>query len=958
MSIRKWINNHPKTIICVTILSLLALTTTFMVVLPRMKARRRFVTDPRSWPKRSSPVVKGKLIFERVPIEVKELSGYRHPLEGRGETIKCGDSLDLMWFRSGVLSMKKKGLFEQMLAAKDGHFSDLEWDGQNIWIGIPKQGIWLLDTSGKIVAKIDSKSGLPPSEKALYLHQIEPGRFLAVGSFGPYGRGWCATVEFKNGQASVNVFHEATRVLGGAKAEEIRSDPFFVFTPYWIRERRINNRRILYIARCEERYGRKHQLRFPLEVDLDDLSVRVSPREMLSIGRDRPRLEYKGKVYLPGRTWQCIDPNTGKREDLVTQGRLPEPYNSLGDFWVSAHYGLVGWKGKSELYRITVTDEEQVIFKKEPVKQPAKQTVKQPVKPLVKKSEYLHTFAFEDANGTITDPNILRSVHMGRYFKETLVRQFKYPEYAQKGNFPLGSYRAWQEVQDVKTGKIIKKDIFLPLQVTEKSPEHLVFKLKPPSYDQTICCGQVVDAITGKPMAGAFVMAGLEKNLAEVTAEEWEVMHKLPVNPPVNHPVLEPLSYMSPWPIKKIVRTDSNGRFEMSFKRKDKLPYEFVAFEENYLSAAITTYDYGSPKDGRIELGRMPLYPAAKVRIYPCIEAYNNGNPRIQAYNVSVWLRVRREGMQNSREASIFFSRYGGYSRGVQTPTSQPEMNQTKTLYVPAGFSHKLEFDLPYDQGWIIPDIPQEINLKQGETLDLGKYVFLPRLKLSVKVLTSTGYPIERVRVENLSRKNSVYTNVLTTDKKGVVPLYVQLNSKQEILFDFSNIYANMRRTLLLDVGSKEDAGKGFTVVLKETGEIELLQTLEPRESELAVFQQPSDVNTPATSRIEWFVFTTGLNSKNAPMNNLSQISINTRRIYIYTRWQLSLEYHDIIIKFFDESGKLLYQNRNNRVPYNTTWSVWAWYDIKKDRDKPGKWKTEIYLDGKKAGEKYITVLP
>ncbi|MHC4109755.1 MAG: hypothetical protein ACYSUY_01690, partial [Planctomycetota bacterium] len=259
---------------------------------------------------------------------------------------------------------------------------------------------------------------------------------------------------------------------------------------------------------------------------------------------------------------------------------------------------------------------------------------------------------------------------------------------------------------------------------------------------------------------------------------------------------------------------------------------------------------------------------------------------------------------------------------------------------------------------WIIPDIPREINLKQGETFDLGKYVFLPRLKLSVKVLTSTGYPIERVRIKNLSRKNSVYTNVLTTDKKGVALLYVQLNSKQEILFDFSNVYGNLRPTLILDVGSKEDVGKGFTVVLLETGEIELLKTLDPNELELAAFRQPSDINTPDTSRLKWFVYATGLNSKNFPLNNLSKISINTGRIYLFASFRFSLEYHDIIFKLFDESGKLLYQKRKNSVPYNTNWASWAWYDIKKDKDKPGQWKTEIFLDGKKVGEKYLTVLP
>jgi hypothetical protein len=946
MSIRKWINSHPKTILCATILSLLALATTFMVVLPRMKARRRPVKRPRA--SRSSSVVKGKLIFERIPLEVRELSGYRHPLKGRGKTVKCGDSLDVMLFSSAVLSMKKKGLLEQMLVAQDGHFSDLEWDGQNIWICIPKQGIRLLDTSGKVVAKIDSESGLPPSEKGLFLHPIKPGRFLAVGSFGPYGRGWCATVELKNGQASVNVFHEATRVLEGARTEEVLSSSFIVFTPYWIRERRINNRRILYIARCEQKYSRKHPLRFPLEVDLDDLSIRVSSREMLSIGQDSPRLEYNGQVYIPGRIWYRIDPSTGKRETLVTQGRLPDPYGSLSDYWVSAHYGLVGWKGKQELYQITITDEERIIAKKQPVK---------------KWREYLHTFAFEDANGPITDPNVLRSVHMGRYFRNILVRQYKYPDYSQKGNFPLGSYKAWQEVKDTKTGKIIKKDIFLPLQVTEKSPEKLVFKFKPPGYDQTICCGQVVNAISGKPMAGAFVVRH-DRNLATIAimAEEWELMHKLPKELPISHPALESLFYAHPFSNEKFVRTDSNGRFELSFKNINH-PYRIIAFEENYISAFILRSHLSPPRDGRIAIGRMPLFPAAKVRIYPCIEIYNNGQPCLQAKNLNLWLRVAHESNENSKAASIFFSRQGGYTRGVQSSVARLSMNDTTVCYVPAGFSYRLNFDLASDLAWIIPDIPQTINLKQGEMLDLGKFVFEPKMRLSVKVVTSRGYPIEGVRVKNLSLRSFSYGPItLKTDHRGLVPLYVKPGSQQEVLFDFSNVYSNMRHTLLLDVSSKEEVGRGFTIVLLETGEIKFLKTLDPNESDLTATKQaqrkPNDINTPDISKLNSIVFTTGLNSNNDPLNNLSQISINTERIYIYARWRLSLEYHDIIIKLFDEPGKLLFQNRNNRVPYITNWRTWAWYKIKKDTDKPGQWKTEIYLDGKKVGEKYLNVLP
>jgi hypothetical protein len=248
----------------------------------------------------------------------------------------------------------------------------------------------------------------------------------------------------------------------------------------------------------------------------------------------------------------------------------------------------------------------------------------------------------------------------------------------------------------------------------------------------------------------------------------------------------------------------------MNFKRKDLLPYEFVAFEENYVSALTTRRDLSPPKDNRIEIGRMPLFPAAKIKLYPCIEIYNNGQPCIQAGNVGVRLLVAREGSENSKMASIFFSRYGGYSSGVQFSMVEPMMNETAIYYVPAGFSFKMKFSLSSADEWCIPNIPQTINLKQGETLYLGRFVFDLAMTIFIKLVDSEGNPVRDFPIAKLYDDPYHHIEARRTNVKGLIPFYVEPNSKVRF-----RIYGNDKRwravkTVTLKVGGRDSADKEF----------------------------------------------------------------------------------------------------------------------------------------------------
>ena len=80
---------------------------------------------------------------------------------------------------------------------------------------------------------------------------------------------------------------------------------------------------------------------------------------------------------------------------------------------------------------------------------------------VMKRAGYFHTFAFEDGNSTITDPNKLKEIYIsidGNF--ETL--KFEYDDWKNGGMFPLGTYKA------VIPGR--RPLVFEPIAVDKSSP--------------------------------------------------------------------------------------------------------------------------------------------------------------------------------------------------------------------------------------------------------------------------------------------------------------------------------------------------------------------------------------------------------------------------------------------------------------------------------------------------------
>ena len=124
-----------------------------------------------------------------------------------------------------------------------------------------------------------------------------------------------------------------------------------------------------------------------------------------------------------------------------------------------------------------------------------------------------HTFSFEYLEGPVTDPEELSKLKVFVY-RDGPWATLTYGQIEQGYVLPTGMLRAsiWRWGRDFA---------FEPIELTPDSPEHLVFRAGEPIHYQ----GQVLDAATELPVAGAIVSVGgvgANGDPCSVTAEQWQ----------------------------------------------------------------------------------------------------------------------------------------------------------------------------------------------------------------------------------------------------------------------------------------------------------------------------------------------------------------------------------------------------------------------------------------------------
>ncbi len=103
-------------------------------------------------------------------------------------------------------------------------------------------------------------------------------------------------------------------------------------------------------------------------------------------------------------------------------------------------------------------------------------------------------------------------------------------------------------------------------------------------------------------------------------------------------------------------------------------------------------------------------------------------------------------------------------------------------------------------------------------------------------------------------------------------------------------------------------------------------------------------------------VLTTGINADKKPINDLTEISIHKKPLYVFVNWAGLQKGYRVKTKITDSSGALIWERED--VTSKRLFATWHWYTINQNKDKPGKWKIEVYVDNIKKAEKYITILP
>jgi len=393
---------------------------------------------------------------------------------------------------------------------------------------------------------------------------------------------------------------------------------------------------------------------------------------------------------------------------------------------------------------------------------------------------------FNGEDGTITEPDKLKLIEVTIHRLEKPMILVKYDDFKNRAMFPNGTYRA--TMWNVSSSSSLNFEV---LEVTEESPEELVFEFPYVTY-----YGRIVNGVTKEPMEGAFVMAmrgSGEGNLSMITPEQWDQLHALETFPRDNDPALNPLRRI--YGFSKIVRTNEDGQYSIEHPVGDN-PYGFLAFEENYTGVLHRKYNLKTDEEGYCLVPVKKLFPAAKVYVEPRVE-HGGGSVMpvwlVESDNNSSWV-TDLLAQDDQRESSLTYNKW-------------LKRNKLQSFYVPANVNLRVQLSMPYESQWCPFTYSETINLAHGETLDLGKCTFEPALKIYVKVTDQNSKPIEGVPVR---KPGSVAHN---TDENGIVEFNIPPYSKGDFVVTYwsnDDEHSNLKESIPYEISGMEDDGSQY----------------------------------------------------------------------------------------------------------------------------------------------------
>jgi len=435
------------------------------------------------------------------------------------------------------------------------------------------------------------------------------------------------------------------------------------------------------------------------------------------------------------------------------------------------------------------------------------------------------TFIFEDEFGPVTDPNMLRQIRLeivndnGQRFGDT------FSFLLERGKFQPGTYYATADWNG-------KHYVFEPVYLSEKNAGTVVFRPAKIEPSEMIYRGTVVHGITAQPISGVLVLkhphisdvnlSGLDHKKIEAIVEAIEQIG--PELEP-NDPVFEMLD--ENFKSKMTSRTDASGNFQITLPNTNILPVQrIIAVKKDFLGAVQQLCGPGPAnglywhrlvkilpeQDGYVTVPAMRLFPAGTIIIEPNLPADSKARRFTLNWftfpgDKPAWFEAMGDYTNPSKNqgASLFY-RHHLLPSGIQK------------VYVAAGLEMTLQIQVQSESQWD-PVVVPNIKLQQGQVLNLGRVDFGPALRVAVKVIDSTGQPVEGITVWLMGENGLFQGCRAVTDADGVAFLNVPLYSRGQFVvqyFDSTLPDKRLQEGTAYQVAGQEDAGREFTLHLSD----------------------------------------------------------------------------------------------------------------------------------------------
>jgi hypothetical protein len=370
-----------------------------------------------------------------------------------------------------------------------------------------------------------------------------------------------------------------------------------------------------------------------------------------------------------------------------------------------------------------------------------------------------HTFEFYDGEGLIEGEKGLQYVTL-KIKRGDGVLRLNYEDWSKKKLFPNGTYivefdSGW------RTGQYKGRKTFEAVEVTDESPKKIVFKL-PQAVTYT---GRVIDGRTSLPIVGAYattMLAIAPGRLADISEEQWEKIHRLGNDMPLDDPALEPIK--KTFEYDQIVRTDENGYYTITTEPGIDF-YSFFAFEENYIPVSKRVYPQkpGEPLVADVETIR--LYPAARI----CLNVIADED------HMMVQPRWQIDKENSPQWASELMDYEDGRTVSMQYYSSF-DANKTSYVFVPAYAYFTLKLNCPYNEIWAPITFDEAFYLEPSQLLDLGKIPLEKSLTIYVKAVNSANEPVIGISLRRRIGNSGGHVHI--TDENGIATFYLPQNTK------------------------------------------------------------------------------------------------------------------------------------------------------------------------------------